>query len=179
LGPAGITSANRSCPVGAPGRCKHIAALFLAWVDAPDSFKETDDLTASLEKRSKAELIALIGIESGEKTLDTQIIQKQAKHAFHSSHGDWEMGWGDPYEIVEEFQALFDLAGQYQAQNNPGNAATIYRIVYVQAAGYLQPVHEAYLRLGESHTWEMLIVDLREMYRNLPALREELDRAGF
>ena len=50
---------------------------------------------------------------------------------------------------------------------------------YVQAAGYLRPVHEAYLRLGESHTWETLITNLREQYRNLPALREELDRAGL
>ena len=49
----------------------------------------------------------------------------------------------------------------------------------VQAAGYLRPVHEIYLRLGESHTWETLIANLREKYRNLPALREELDRAGL
>ena len=148
FGPAGIASANCSCPVGAAGRCKHVAALLLAWVDAPTSFKETDDLAASLEKRSKAELIALIqqmiqrepdlevllempfpGIESDEKPLDAQIIRKQAEHAFRSPHGDWEMGWGDPYEIAEELQALFDLAGQYQAQNNPGNAAIIYKAV--------------------------------------------------
>jgi len=54
FGPAGIASADCSCPVGAGGRCKHIAALLLTWVDAPASFKETDDLAASLEKRSKA-----------------------------------------------------------------------------------------------------------------------------
>ena len=155
LGLAGIASANCSCPVGAGGRCKHIAALLLTWVDAPASFKETDDLAACLEKRSKAELIALIqqmiqrepdfeillemplpGIESGEKLLDAQIIQKQAEHAFRSPHGDWEMGWGDPYEIAEELQALLDLAGQYQAQNGPGNAATIYRTVAETVLGY-------------------------------------------
>ena len=155
FGLAGIASANCSCPVGAGGRCKHIAALLLTWVDAPASFEETNDLVASLEKRSKAELIALIqqmvqrepdfeillemplpGIESGEKLLDAQIIQKQAEHAFRSPHGDWEMGWGDPYEIAEELQALLDLARQYQTQNSPGNAATIYRTVAETVLGY-------------------------------------------
>lgn len=35
LSPAGIASTNCSCPVGAGGRCKHVAALLLTWVDAP------------------------------------------------------------------------------------------------------------------------------------------------
>ena len=148
LGPAGIASASCSCPVGAGGRCKHVAALLLTWVDAPDFFKAIEDLAAALEARSKAELIALIqqmiqrepdlemllemphpGIDSGEKPLDAQIIRRQVEHAFRSPNGDWEMGWGDPYEIVAELQTLFDLAGQYQAQNSFGHAATIYRTV--------------------------------------------------
>ncbi|MDI6769104.1 MAG: SWIM zinc finger family protein [Anaerolineales bacterium] len=148
LGPTGIASADCSCPVGAGGRCKHVAALLLTWLDNPDSFQEIEALTAALEKRSKAELIALIrrmiqrepeleillemplpGVETGEKPLDPQVIRRQAEHAFRSPHGDWEMGWGDPYEIVEELQSLFDLAKQYEAQNNSVNAATIYRMV--------------------------------------------------
>ncbi|MBA4379666.1 MAG: hypothetical protein C0393_03090 [Anaerolinea sp.] len=148
LGPAGIASADCSCPVGAGGRCKHVAALLLTWLDIPDSFQEIEDLAAVLEQRSKTELIALIrqmiqrepdleillemplpGVETGEKPLDPQVIRRQAEHAFRSPRGDWEMGWGDPYEIVEELQSLFDLAKQYEAQNNPVNAATIYRMV--------------------------------------------------
>jgi len=50
---------------------------------------------------------------------------------------------------------------------------------YAQAAGYLRPVREAYLRLGEPHTWQALIANLREQHRNLPALRDELTRAGL
>ena len=148
LSPAGIASTNCSCPVGAGGRCKHVAALLLTWVDAPDSFRKIEDLAAALETHSKAELIAFIqlmiqrepdlemllemplpGIDAGEKTLDAQIIRRQVEHAFRSPNGDWEMGWGDPYEIVAELQTLFDLAGQYQAQNSFDNAATIYRTV--------------------------------------------------
>ena len=148
FGPTGIATSNCSCPVGAGGRCKHIAALLLIWVDDPTSFKEIDDLAAALEKRSKAELIALIqlmiqrepdlemllemplpGIEADEKPLDAQVIRRQTEHAFRSPLGDWEIGWGDPYEIVDELQSLFDLAGKYQALNSPGNAVTIYRTV--------------------------------------------------
>ena len=155
LGLEGIASANCSCPVGAGGRCKHIAALLLTWVDAPASFKKTDGLAASLDERSKAELIAIIqqmiqrepdlemllemplpGIETVEKPLDAQIIRKQAEHAFRSPDGEWEIGWGDPYEIAEELQGLLDLAGKYQAQNSQGNAATIYRTVAETVLGH-------------------------------------------
>ena len=148
IGPAGILSANCSCSVGSGGRCKHVAALLLTWIDSPSSFEKMDDVVASLEKRSKAELIALIqqmiqrepdlemlmeiplpGFDTGEKPLDEQVIRQQANHAFRSPKGDWEMGWGDSYEIVDELQSLFDLGEQYLAQNSPGNAATIYRIV--------------------------------------------------
>ena len=148
LGSAGIAFATCSCPVGADGRCKHVAALLLTWVDAPGTFKEIDDLATSLQKRSNAELIAIIqrmiqrepdlemllelplpGIEAGEKPLDVQVIRRQAEHAFQSLRGEWEMGWGDPAEMVAELQPLFTLAAQYQAQNNPGNAATVYQVV--------------------------------------------------
>jgi len=50
---------------------------------------------------------------------------------------------------------------------------------YIQAARYLFPVREAYLRLGEPQSWEALIANLHEQHRNLPALRDELNRAGF
>lgn len=148
LGPAGIVFAGCSCPVGDGGHCKHIAALLLTWVDDPDSFTKIDELAASLEKRSKAELIAIIqrmiqrepdlemllelplpGIEAVEKPLDAQVIRRQVEHAFRSSHGDQDWGWGDPAEVAAELQSLFDLAGKYQDQNRPGDAATIYQIV--------------------------------------------------
>jgi len=106
FGPAGIATAHCSCPVGAGGRCKHVAALLLTWVDDPTSFKEIEDLAVALEKRSKAELIALIqlmtqrepdlemllempfpGNEAGEKPLDAQVIRRQAEHAFRSPQG--------------------------------------------------------------------------------------------
>src|SRR3972149_1347177 len=56
----GITEAECSCPVGAGGHCKHVAALLLTWLDSPEAFEESADLETTLEQRSKPELIALI-----------------------------------------------------------------------------------------------------------------------
>ena len=60
LGAQGIVAADCSCPVGEGGRCKHVAALLLIWQANPGEFVEMEELDASLERRSKAELIALV-----------------------------------------------------------------------------------------------------------------------
>lgn len=145
FGPAGIVSAKCSCPVGTGGFCKHVAALLLTWLDAPDSFEKIEDPIATLENRSKEELIAIIrqmiqrepdlavllemplpGSKTGEKPLDAQVIRKQARNAMRrvDVEEDWE--GGGIYEATEDLQPLFDLAEQYLAQDNPGNAAIIY-----------------------------------------------------
>jgi len=43
LGSGGIAGARCSCPVGGGGRCKHVAAMLLAWRKDPDSFSEVQD----------------------------------------------------------------------------------------------------------------------------------------
>ena len=148
LEPAGITSAMCSCPVGTEGRCKHVAALLLTWTDLSESFKEIDLLPEALKKHSKAELIAIIqlmilrepdlelllemplpGVETGDKPVDTQAIRRQAEYAFRGHGGKWDMGWGDPYEIVEQLQPLFNLATEYQKLDHPVDAATVYQVI--------------------------------------------------
>jgi uncharacterized Zn finger protein len=145
LGPQQIQSADCSCPVGAGGRCKHVAALLLTWLNDPDRFQESESL-AALEKRSKAELIAIIrlmlerepdlevlldlplpGTESSRKPLDPDVIRKQVEHAFENPHDEW--GWADPYDIVRDLKPLFDLATQNNEQENYENAAIIYQAI--------------------------------------------------
>jgi hypothetical protein len=84
--------------------------------------------------------LPLPGASAGEEPLDEQVIRQQVDHAFRSPQGDWEMGWGDPSEIVEELQSLLDLAGQYQAQNNPDNAATVFRVLADEVMDYRDAV---------------------------------------
>jgi uncharacterized Zn finger protein len=53
------------------------------------------------------------------------------------------------------------------------------RASYAEAAGYLVRVRELYQRLGEGETWQALITNLREQNRRLPALKDELNKAGL
>ena len=50
---------------------------------------------------------------------------------------------------------------------------------YAEAAQYLVRVRDLYERLDERESWYTLIADLREQNRRLPALRDELNRAGL
>ena len=146
LGPQQIQSADCSCPVGAGGRCKHVAALLLTWLNDPDRFRESESLEAALEKRSKANLIALIrlmlerepelevlldlplpGTDSSLKPLDPEVIRKQVEHALENPHNDW--GWADPYDVVRDLKPLFDLATQNAEQENYENVAIIYQVM--------------------------------------------------
>ncbi|BAP57667.1 hypothetical protein THII_3370 [Thioploca ingrica] len=144
----GIQSAKCSCPVGAGGRCKHVVALLLTWVEDSESFQEIENLEATLEKRSREELIALIRrlidanpdledlinlpVVSKDKNapLDLKAIRRQASHAMkHVSRGGWDDEGADLQEVVKAFQPLIALADDYVARNDPANAASIYMIV--------------------------------------------------
>jgi uncharacterized Zn finger protein len=55
-----IEHAHCTCPVGGGGRCKHVAAVLLAWLHAPGTFRDLEDARRVLRRRTKAELIALV-----------------------------------------------------------------------------------------------------------------------
>jgi hypothetical protein len=138
----GIESAECSCPVGDGGRCKHIIALLLAWVNDPDSFQETEALDAILDKRSKPELIAIIkemleqepDLESlldlpiiGEegKPINIKAIRQQAQRAFRGV--DYE--WGYTEDIKRDLNPLLKLAASYLSRGDAENSALIYMMV--------------------------------------------------
>lgn len=50
---------------------------------------------------------------------------------------------------------------------------------YALAASYLSDVCRAYDDMGEFEKWEMLIADIRREYKKLPALQDELNKAGL
>ena len=53
-----ILDSDCSCPIG--GACKHVAAMLLLWINSPDEFGVAKDMHATLAKRSKEELLALV-----------------------------------------------------------------------------------------------------------------------
>jgi len=100
----GIAGAECSCPVGASGQCKHIAALLLTWLNNPESFAQIADTQTALEERSKPELIALVrqmlqrypDLEyllqlplpikrTDQTTINPAVIRRQVSHAFGGS----------------------------------------------------------------------------------------------
>jgi len=144
LNKEGIAGAECSCPIGASGHCKHIAALLLTWLNDPEAFKEIADLDTTLEKRSKPELIALIRqmlqrypdleyllelpslIKSaGQTAIDPGVIRYQVSQAFASAGEEW--GWRDLFEAARDLDELVNLARQYQEHRDITNATIIYR----------------------------------------------------
>jgi uncharacterized Zn finger protein len=141
----GIAEADCSCPVGAGGRCKHVAALLLTWLDAPETFHEIEDLTPSLKQRSKDELISLIrrmlgrypdleyllemplpSSGSPQAAVDPEVIRRQAEQAFGDLEDEW--GWRDTFETTRDLEELLVIAAEYLQAGAADNAGTIYQM---------------------------------------------------
>ncbi len=56
-----IVAASCSCPVGAEGKCKHVAAVMLAYLQDAARFTDVQQAEANLSSRSPQELVALVG----------------------------------------------------------------------------------------------------------------------
>jgi hypothetical protein len=184
----GLASAECSCPVGFAGRCKHIAALLLAWLDAPAAFQEVEALEKALKRRSKGELIALIrrmlehdpDLEvllefpfptsgGGLPPVDVQAIWKQACHAFRSTTEDG----GDPCQIARELDSLLKLAGQARLEEDPAGAVAVFRTLAEAIMEHEQAIlSDAAGRLGR--VLEGCIEGLGECLKRIqdPPLRE-------
>lgn len=144
LDAGGIADAACSCPVGDGGYCKHVVALLLTWIDNPAAFVEAASIDAALERRSKAELIALVkhmlrrepeleallettlptpGVDQG--PVDPEVYRRQAAAAFRHAGDEW----GREAGIADELMALVEIADAFAAQDEAANAVAVYRAV--------------------------------------------------
>lgn len=143
LGPEGILEGSCTCAAGEGGHCKHAAALLLTWLHEPEMFVEVPELERLLEKRSRAELLALIqqmvtrhpdleqlleiselGSLAPGETVPAERIAQQVRWAFSSAGG--EMG-GDNAMVAENLQPILDLGEELIDREDVVNAATVYR----------------------------------------------------
>ena len=143
FGSDGIDEAHCSCPVGGGGRCKHVGALLLAWLERPDAFRVAMELEASLQQRSKDELIVLVKrmlqleprLETlleidwpegnrGSAPVNPEVYRRQVSSAFRHAGDDWMAMQRAARDISitldtgDRFLALADYAGAgvvYQA----------------------------------------------------------------
>ena len=144
FGANGIDEAHCSCPVGGGGgRCKHVGALLLAFLEQPDAFRVVEELDTGLRRRSKSELIDLIkrmlqlqpdletllelalpGENQGSAPVNPEVYRRQVSSAFRRSGDDWMASQRVARDIGitlgagDGFLALADYAGAgvvYQA----------------------------------------------------------------
>ena len=147
----GIAHADCSCPVGAGGYCKHVAALLLTWLERPDAFVEVEDIDAALEKRSKAELITLIKLmlrrepdlevlleaplPAGQRSgpVDPEAYRRQAEAVFrqagYDSGYDSDYDWGSVVEIAEGLRSILEIGDGFAEQQDFANALAVYTAV--------------------------------------------------
>ena len=135
IGPAECT-----CPVDDGGRCKHTAAVLLTWRETPEAFVEADDPGAALARRSKAELIALIGamldrepdLESligltappaaGRSGMtDPQPYRRRVVEAFRSAG----YGWEADDTLTAEVRGLARIARTFRERGDAAAAAAV------------------------------------------------------
>ncbi|HEV2457202.1 MAG TPA: SWIM zinc finger family protein [Ktedonobacterales bacterium] len=155
LGPRGIVSGACSCPVGTGGRCKHAAALLIAWLEMTEDFAHVEDLDTLLGRLSQAELIALIrrlmkrapdledAIEleltaAAEVTsgtpLDADALRRQIKSALGGGGGggryrsryDYDQGWGAEDDIGPSLEAFIERGHEYLERGEIRNAALVF-----------------------------------------------------
>ena len=156
LEPKGIASGDCSCPVGGGGHCKHVAALLLAWLDDADAFVDVEDMVTMLDRRSKAELIALIGKmverypdlemiielpapgEAGSKPIDAESIRRQVRHAF--SGGGYE--WGAASEVAMDLDNVVEVGEAYAERQDWRNAAVVHETIIRETLNQYQNMQD-------------------------------------
>jgi hypothetical protein len=151
LRPDGIYAAHCSCPVGAGGRCKHIAALLLTWLDDPASFVETEPIQKIVGSMSKEELVDLVlqmvatdpdleslvrlnefAVVEGGQPVDQEGIRGWAERAIVKN----QEGLGNPLEIVANLQPILDLGERYERKGSVQNAAIVFRTLALTVLDY-------------------------------------------
>ncbi len=143
LGPKGIASGDCSCPVGGGGHCKHAAALLLTWLGDADAFVDVQDMATTLDRRSKAELIELIGKmverypdlemlvelpvpgEAGSRPMDAESIRRQVRRVFSSAGYEW----GTASDVALDLGNVVDVGDGYVERKDWRNAAIVFETI--------------------------------------------------
>jgi uncharacterized Zn finger protein len=145
LNAEGVARAHCSCPVGSGGYCKHTAALLLTWLERPEQFAEREEPDAALERRSKAELIALIkqmlrqepelewlletplpAAGKRQEPVDAAVYRRQAAALFG---GDDYREWKALDDVVEGLLAIKEIGDGFAAQEDDASAAAVYSAI--------------------------------------------------
>jgi hypothetical protein len=199
LGEQGIVSGSCSCPVGDGGRCKHAAALLLAWVHTPGAFVAVGTLDARLERLDKAELVALVqrlvrrspelqtqlelelpaqGGAGAPLPVDIQALQRQVGRAL-GGRGGYGYDWGTSYAMSVELQPSLEVGDAYLERGDYRNAAVVYQTVAQSILERYDQIHDEESELAG--VVNQCVDGLAECLRasDTPATREAIVKALF
>jgi uncharacterized Zn finger protein len=152
-----IARADCSCPIGAGGHCKHVAALLLLYREHGDAFAEVEELDRALERRTQGELIALIrrmvrrvpelellldvplpGSAGAAAADDPEPFRRQARAAFQHAGDEWNAG---PL-AARELHDIVATGDEFRERGELAAAAAAYRGVAEVALDELDSVHD-------------------------------------
>jgi hypothetical protein len=156
LGPKGIVSGDCSCPVGGGGYCKHAAALLLTWLDDAEAFVDVQDTATTLDRRSKAELIELIGKmverypdlemlvelpvpgEAGSRPMDAESIRRQVRRIFSGAGYEW----GAASDVALDLGNVVDVGDGYVERKDWRNAAIVFEAIIREVLDQYPSMHD-------------------------------------
>jgi hypothetical protein len=160
LGAQGVEAARCTCPVGGDGRCKHVAALLLAWIADPLSFAEVEDIAVSLERRSKDELVALVRqmvarypdlelllelplpVADQRPRPNDAALRRQIDAVLRNVGAGWDAG----DEVAARLTPLVQIGRDYLRLGDPMAAATVFDVV---ARGVLERYEQLHDEEGD------------------------------
>jgi len=140
----GIGRAECSCPVGGGGRCKHVVALLLTWVETPEAVSEQDLLAQTVEELSQETLAQLVldmverhpdlerlvslASTATHESPDPEVLRPQIERAFETALRNTDR-YSAPQEVAEELEPFVTLGDDYADHGHLADAATVYGLI--------------------------------------------------
>lgn len=151
-----ISAASCTCRYEWGGDCKHIVALLLTYIEAPEVFEERAPVKDSLAARNHEQLIALIremvarypdlqalidrpvpGQQPAGHVIDTEPLRRELRETVRTS-GEW-----DDRTAEHTVYSVADFARQFEAADDWRSASAIYRAIIEESViESYYPVHD-------------------------------------
>ena len=152
--------------VHAYGELKATAQSLGQWSDL------RPQIIRDLETGKNFDVLTRVYLNDGEYTLAWDTLPKVKRGNYYARSLELEVADASRHVLPERAIPVFvKYARQYIDSRGRDN--------YQQAASLLAKVQQAYDQLDEIETWETLIAELREEHKQLPALKDELNKAGL
>ncbi|MEZ4409511.1 MAG: hypothetical protein R3A52_24020 [Polyangiales bacterium] len=145
---AAVTSGRCTCPAGADGRCKHVAAVALAWAREPRRFAVLDGIEARLRHRSYEELISMVAqmvrshpelealtlgpVPGGHREAPSITRWRTQADDVFRRHG---AAWTNVAALTRELDAMLALGADFERQGERAHAAALHEGLALSVVG--------------------------------------------